>query len=448
MACRAHVIRCRGLRHTSTVPNNEPMSNSTPLRFAEWRQLTAVDPRAAAREVLARVQQLTPEQQRAVIAWLPSEEALSEQFRSHDQSRPLAGIPYFLKDLFDLAGSPTRAGSTFLPEVRPPPHRDCAMVEALAKVGAICAGKTHLHEFAYGITGENPHYGDCTHPRFPDRTTGGSSSGSAAVVAAGIAPLAIGTDTGGSVRVPAAFCGLYGFRMTPGHPWIADAFPLAPTCDTAGWFTANPADMRATNAALVGEGSIQRMPRGAYLEFGALDKDVAAACRTAARRLTAPADAETAQLLARGFNPAIETYNTIVSIEAWDVHKSWGEQYRDRYSAPVWQRLNRVHSVTSDQRRNSEVQLAAIRLLWTNFFLTFDFLVMPAVPTAALRKTDFTAESRMRILALTAPASLAGLPVLTLPVRLPSGLTTGLQVVVNNVQSPVVPWALEQWQHG
>ena len=104
-----------------------------------------------------------------------------------------------------------------------------------------------------GITGENPHYGDCEVPGHPGRTTGGSSSGSALLVKAGVVPFALGTDTGGSIRVPAAFCGLYGFRMTPRHPWIADGYPLAESLDTPGFFTAHAGDLRVLLDALVPE---------------------------------------------------------------------------------------------------------------------------------------------------------------------------------------------------
>ncbi|HYD84675.1 MAG TPA: amidase, partial [Opitutus sp.] len=220
------------------------------MTFRDWQNLS---PASAARELHHRVDTaLSPAQRRAVLASLPSEAALADRFAAADRSAPLAGVPFFLKDLFDVVGEPTFAGSTFLPEVRPTPSRNSTLVDALARAGAVLAGKTHLHEFAYGITGENPHYGDCEHPRFPGRTTGGSSSGSAAVVAAGIVPFAIGTDTGGSVRVPAAFCGLYGFRLTPCDAFIADAFPLASTFDSAGWFTANADDFLTTISALIG----------------------------------------------------------------------------------------------------------------------------------------------------------------------------------------------------
>jgi amidase/aspartyl-tRNA(Asn)/glutamyl-tRNA(Gln) amidotransferase subunit A len=312
--------------------------------------------------------------------------------------------------------------------------------------GAVLAGKTHTHEFAYGITGENPHYGDVEHPRFPGRTTGGSSSGSAAVVAAGIVPLALGSDTGGSVRLPAAFCGLFGFRLTPHDDWIRDAFPLAPSMDTAGWFTANAADMRDTLSALAGLRTSQREPRGCYLEMPGVDADVASACRAAAERLAPIAEKPVRDDLLDGFSRALEIYNTFVAVEAWDVHKGWAEKYRDRYDPVVWQRLNRVHALTPAQIETAHVGAAAIRLVWTRFFFNYDFLVLPASPCSALTKAQCNLENRSRVLALTVPVSLAGLPVLTVPVALPSGLSTGLQIVVNHPQSPAVNWALEKFE--
>ena len=414
------------------------------MTFEQWRQLSPGD---AAREVHQRVRtRLSPEQQRAALALTLPPDRLEAAFAASPHGALLGGVPYFAKDLFDVAGLPTFAGSTFLPEVRPTPPHDGAMIRAMSAAGAVLAGKTHLHEFAYGVTGENPHYGDCEHPHFLGRTTGGSSSGSAAVVAAGIVPLALGTDTGGSVRVPAAFCGLFGFRLTPRDAFILDAFSLAPSYDTAGWFTANAADMLTATSALVGLRTSERESRGCYLEMPGVDREVAAACRAAAARIAAPAERDVQDDLAEGFDRAFETYNTIVAHEAWQVHHSWAERFHHRYDPAVWQRLNRAHNLTLAQLESAALGTTTLRLLWTKFFLTYDFLVMPASPSAALTKAECTLENRTRILALTAPASIGGLPVLTVPVPLPSGLTTGLQIIVNHVQSPVVSWALDQWR--
>lgn len=413
------------------------------MTFADWQHRP---PAEAARELLNRVRtRLLPAQQRAVIAALASEEELTDRFASADRASPLGGVPYFAKDLFDVGGTPTFAGSTFLPEVRPAREHDGAFVSALRAAGAVLAGKTHMHEFAYGITGENPHYGDCEHPHFPGRTTGGSSSGSAAIVAAGIAPLALGSDTGGSVRLPAAFCGLFGFRLTPHAPWINDAFPLAPTFDTAGWFTATAADMRITLSALIGLRTLRRAPQGCYLPMSGLDPEVGAACRAAAERIAPLAEPVVRKDLLHGFARALDTYNVIAALEAWEVHKSWAERYRERYDPAVWPRLNRVRGFAPGQISDAQLDFTALRMLWTQFFLTYDFLVLPTSPFPALTKAECTLENRGRILALTAPASIGGLPVLTVPVPLPSGMTTGLQIVVNHPQSPVVNWVLERW---
>jgi amidase/aspartyl-tRNA(Asn)/glutamyl-tRNA(Gln) amidotransferase subunit A len=409
------------------------------MNFADWHDLSPAD---AARHLLSRVAALPPAQRRATIASLPDAPTLTARFASSDRTAPFGSVPYFAKDLYDVAGEPTRAGSTFLPEVRPVPTRDSALVARLRTLGAVLAGKSHLHEFAYGLTGENPHYGDCEHPRFPGRTTGGSSSGSAALVAAGVVPFALGTDTGCSVRLPAAFCGLYGFRLTPQDEWIRDVFPLAPTFDTAGWFTTTAADMRHALGALIGWRQNQREPRGVYLAWPGMDPEVATACQRASDTFCLPAEESLQRDLHDAFVPAAEAYGTIVGQEAFAGHRAWFGQHRERYDPTVRARLEAASRLTDQQVAAAKATLAGVRLKWTQYFLTFDFLVMAAAPCAALTKAECTLVNRQRILALTAPASLGGLPVLTLPVPLASGLTAGLQVIVNHPQSPVLPWVL------
>ncbi len=413
------------------------------MNFADWQALSPVE---AAHELRRRATTLLPPlQQRAALALVLPDEQLAAAFAAADPAKPLHGVPYLAKDLFDASGMPTYAGSTFLPEVRPTPACDGAFVQTLKNSGAVLTGKTHLHEFAYGITGENPNYGDCEHPRFPGHTTGGSSSGSAAAVAAGVVPLALGSDTGGSVRVPAAWCGLFGFRTAPRDPWISDAFPLSPTFDTAGWFTANAADMRLAISALTGLRGHARKLRGCYLDMPGVDPAVALACRAAAERFAPPAEADVRDDLWHGFAPALDAYHTIVAIEAWEAHKGWAERYRERYDPVVWPRLNRVHSLTAAQRDSAQFALTTVRMLWAKYFLTFDFLILPATPCPALTKSECNLENRTRVLTLTAPVSVGGLPVLTIPVTLPSGLSTGLQIIVNSPQSPVINWVLEQY---
>lgn len=417
------------------------------MKLADWQALSRRDPAASAREVRARLDRLPADQRRAIVAWEPSEEALTDSLTVNDTA-PLAGAPYALKDLFPFAGLFTGAGSVFLPEVLPAPKTDGALAAALKKAGGSLALKTHLHEFAYGLTGENAHFGHVEHPRLPGRTSGGSSSGSAAAVAAGIVPLAFGTDTGGSIRVPAAFCGLYGLRLTPHHAWIADAFPLAPSFDTAGWFTATAEDMLLATRILIGTRTAERVPQGFHLDFAQLglsaEPAVERAYNRAAEMFASRADAFLGEEYGRAMSGIVDAYAIVQSMEAYVVHAPWLDAFRDRYEPAVWQRIDRGRRWAGDQQAEAHYRLAAIRRFWSEVFLTCDFVVLPATPFPALRRADCTQENRNRLLALTAPASLGGLPVLTIPVTVEGAETIGLQLVVNSMHSPVIPWALER----
>jgi amidase/aspartyl-tRNA(Asn)/glutamyl-tRNA(Gln) amidotransferase subunit A len=356
-------------------------------------------------------------------------------------------VPYFLKDLFDVTGQPTGAGSTFLSSVRPTPG-DSAIVQLLRDRGAALAGKTQLVEFASGLTGENPHFGDCPHPRFPGRLAGGSSSGSAALVAAGVVPLAIGTDTGGSIRVPAAFCGLYGFRLTPGDELVRDAFPLAPTMDTAGWFTSNGRDMLATVQALVGLPAAAGAPCGCYLPGHCLvtgiDRDVDGRTEEAAARLARRVDSATESALLSSWHGSVDAYLTIGMSEAHAVHRNWLTPYREHYDPVIWQRFVDAGRYPPEKIAAARTTMAQVRSAWAQYFQTYDFLVLPSVPSAAPTKAQCTPDLRRNILALTAPASLGGLPCLSIPVTLPGGLTAGLQIIAKVPRSPVFEWVLAQ----
>jgi len=407
------------------------------MNFSGWRSLA---PAAAAAEFGRRLAAWPEAQRRAAIAVMPSREELERRFAAAPRGIPLGGVPVLLKDLFDTAGEETRAGSTFLPEVRRP-NPGGALAIAWQAAGLVVAGKTHMVEFAYGLTGENAHYGDCVSPRAPDRTSGGSSSGSAAAVAAGLVPLAAASDTGGSVRVPAAFCGLYGMRLTPGHPWIADAVPLAPSMDTPGWFTATPEDMRASlevfAPAKAGEG---RARRGCYFAPGGLDPDVAAACGAAAAKFAPAAGGRLARELAENFADAARAYQVLGGVEAWSYHRSWFDRFRDRYDPRTRARLETASRLSEAEIAAARVIGARIRRTWDDYFAENDFLIMPATPCPALRPEEFTPENRMRLLSLTAPASLAGLPAITVPIALKadgSYLTAGLQVLARRVDEPI-----------
>ena len=170
-------------------------------------------------------------------------------------SGPLAGLTFAAKDLFDVAGHPTGGGNPDWAAYYPVPTRHAWAVQTLLEAGATLIGKTITDEVSLGILGENPFYGTPLNSAAPDRVPGGSSSGSAAAVAAGIADTALGTDTGGSVRVPASFCGLYGIRPTHGRLNLSGMLPQAPSSDTTGWFARDAETFARVSAVMLGEQS-------------------------------------------------------------------------------------------------------------------------------------------------------------------------------------------------
>jgi amidase len=174
---------------------------------------------------------------------------------------PLAGLRFAVKDIIDVAGAVTGAGNPDWYRTHAPAERHATAVGRLLDAGADMAGKTITEEFAYGLIGENYHYGTPVNPRVPGGIPGGSSSGSASVVAAGEADFALGTDTGGSVRAPASFCGLYGIRPSHGRVPTGGILPLAPSLDTCGWFARDAHLFRTIGTVLLdGAGFTSRMP--------------------------------------------------------------------------------------------------------------------------------------------------------------------------------------------
>ena len=174
-----------------------------------------------------------------------------------------------------------------------------------------------------------------------------------------------------------------------------------------------------------------------------MDAAVATACDYAAASLTAHTDPVAEAVLLLSWHQAVESYVTIGMSEAHAVHRDWLAPYHEHYDPVIWRRFTDAGHFSAADIAGARKHMAEIRSVWRDFFRAYDFLVLPAVPCAAPTKAEATPELRRNILTLTAPASLGGLPVLSLPVPLPSGLTAGLQIVLPSATSPVVPWLLQ-----
>ena len=380
-----------------------------------------ITPSAAAEEALSRANSNASHNvYLALDAETVREEAdaLASRF-PHAAKPPLYGVPISIKDCFDVVRFPTTLGSRYYAERNGVARDDSAAVARLRSQGAIIIGKTHMHPLAYGITGENPDYGDCAQPRDARRLTGGSSSGAAASVQEQSAAAAIGTDTGGSVRVPAALCGLSGYRASVelaqrSGLWRGGVH-LAPTFDTLGWLFEDLRDAPLLARALFGlralDMSVTRVRIGCVSDEFMHDcaAQVLAGFAEWKRKLSESG----ATIIAADteyWEDALEVYAAITAHEAAAIH---GPDF-SHFPAPIAERLAWGASISTDEIEQFRARHARFRERADAQLREFDFFLAPC---AALRElavgTDHT-ESRRAILRYTTPLSLAGAPVVTL----------------------------------
>jgi len=327
----------------------------------------------------------------------------------------LWGIPVSVKDCFDLAGAPTSCGVHFYRDFNGVAQHDSWLVEQLRKAGAVITGKTHLHPLAYGITGENPEFGDCEQPGNPGALTGGSSSGAAASVLEGSALAAIGTDTGGSVRGPAALCGLAGYRASLGHgDWRGGAH-LAQSFDTMGWLFRNLEDAPLlADIFIPGKSNAVQDFKSFAVVHDAFLHDTEPAIidglRSVERDLRALGLKGTT-IDVSWWADSFEIYAAIQASEAARIHAG----HFDSMPPVIRERLERGARITGAEivvlrRRHAEFRARIDELLHQN-----ELLLLPASPVARISIGADNGEARSRILRYTTPFSLAGVPVVAIP---------------------------------
>src|SRR3954454_6414141 len=243
---------------------------------------------------------------------------------------PLQGLTFAAKDLFDVAGYPTGGGNHDWARANPVPTRHAWAVQTLLDAGATLIGKTITDEVSLGILGENAFDGTPLNSKAPDRVPGGSSSGSAAAVAAALCDTALGTDTGGSVRVPASFCGLFGIRPTHARLDLSGMLPQAPTSDTTGWFARDAETFARVSSVMLGEQIPSMLPSHLIVAvdaFGFADPEVAATLRPSVDRLAALIGNARDELMApQGLSVWSRTQRTLQPVEAWQTFRPWVER--------------------------------------------------------------------------------------------------------------------------
>ena len=357
----------------------------------------------------------------------------SFEYARANYARPLSGVPYFLKDNFDVRGLPTFAGSSFLGKVRGIPTVPCRLYETLHSLGAVFAGKTQMTEFAADLSGENSISGNCPNPLDPSRLSGGSSSGSAAAVGAGLVPMAFGTDTAGSVRVPAAFCGVFGLRIQPGPLSREGVFPWAPSFDAAGWFTGSAADM-ATLCTELGYGSPRsKEPPKPVLWCGELfespDAELNESYSYLAQCLGAVSDPEACELLRPHISNAVRAFDVLRDAESYEKQKALLASFANSYSPKLRARLEAAGRRTPKEIEQAKREAADLAAALHEVFSDYDVLAWPITPSVAPKMDHYTPGLRQALLSMNVPVSLARLPALALPAITGSGLSGGIQCV-------------------
>jgi amidase len=360
-----------------------------------------------------------------------------ERFRIDGKAGgPLAGLTFAAKDLFDVAGHPTGGGNPDWARVTPIPTRHAWAVQRLLDAGAKLIGKTITDEVSLGILGENPFDGTARNPRAPGRVPGGSSSGSAVAVAAGLCDTALGTDTGGSVRVPASFCGLYGIRPTHGRLDVTGMMNQAPTSDTTGWFARDAETFTRVSAVMLGEGIPVKLPTRLIVAtdaFTVADAASAKALQPLVERLGRLIGDVTQEAMAPpGLVAWANAQRTLQPSEAWETFKNWIDRVNPRMQFSVARNLAAASLITGAERARAASVRDAARARLRKLLPPGTILCQPTTPfPAPLRGQSLSALDplRERITRLCCHGGLTGVPQVTIPGSVLDGLPIGLSII-------------------
>lgn len=349
---------------------------------------------------------------------------------------PLAGFTFAVKDLIDVAGVPTGGGNPDWPRFYPTPDKHAWVVQTLLDAGASVAGKTITDEVSLGILGENAHDGTPLNPASPDRVPGGSSSGSASVVAAGTCDFALGTDSGGSVRVPSSFSGLYGNRPTHGRINFAGITVQSPAADTCGWF-ARDARTFARVAEVLFERKLPTILPTKLLvatdAFGFADEAVAVALRPLVERLATLIGArEDVTMAPQGLSVWQRAQRVLQGSESWKTFQPWLDMCNPRLAWSVARGLVQGSMLTDAERSAATLMRIEARARMRMLLPPGTILCLPTTPfPAPMRGLPMSELNplRERISCLTSHGGLTGVPQLNIPGATVDGAPVGLSIV-------------------
>lgn len=349
---------------------------------------------------------------------------------------PLAGLTFAAKDIYDIAGARTGFGCPDWLRTHEPAARTAPAVRMLLDAGAHLVGKTHTEEMAWSLTGENAHYGTPININAPGRIPGGSSSGSAAAVAAGLVDFALGSDTGGSVRLPASYCGILGLRPTHGRISLEGVCPLAPSFDTCGWFARDAAIFERVGRVLLRDTAPARAP-GRLL----VAQDAFEYADEAAVAALKPALGKVAALLGSPENVTVgdeslakwtDYFRFPQGAEAWEAHGEWVTRARPAFGPAVGPRIAWASKVAAADVARARARREEITRRMESLLRDNAVLVLPSAPGIALLRNsppEVVDGLRGRALPMLCVAGLARLPQVSLPLARLDGCPLGLSLI-------------------
>jgi amidase len=357
----------------------------------------------------------------------------------HGEGQPLAQLRVAVKDLFHMAGYPTTAGNPDWLKTHEIPSDTSPVVTVLQNNGASIVGKTITDELAYSLNGQNIHYGTPINPRNPALLPGGSSSGSAVAVAEGSADIGLGTDTGGSIRVPASYNGLFGLRPSHGVVSTEQMVGLAPSFDTVGWMTRDLVTLSKVADVLLT--ALEQTPIGQIVRLG-YSSEINSAC---AQQSSINKILETTKtngsltwvelssvLNFNNLEKVAGAFRTLQGAEIWATHGQWIEKQQPTFAADIAARFAWCRDITPEQQQQAALVQQLFKQQMDNVLTQVDFIVLPTTPGSApalnLNKADL-ASYRDTLLSMTCIAGMAGLPQLHLPLKEQINEPMGISII-------------------
>ena len=340
---------------------------------------------------------------------------------SREAAGPLAGATFVVKENMDVAGQASTNGHPLWATTHEPAERNAPVIDRLLDAGARLVGKTYMDEMAYSLLGANSHFGTPINPAAQDRHPGGSSSGSAVAVAAGLVNFALGTDTAGSCRAPAAFCGVFGFRSSHGAIPLDGVIPLAPSFDVVGWFARDPDMMAAVGDVLLpADSSREDMSEAILLDsaFNGVEVEFASPAATAIDQLKTLIRWRSASLDEEFFKSALAHFRNMQAYEAWASHGAWISAHHPTFGKGVEERFAFAAKVTGEQLKAAQNYRAEAQEKIEAIMGPLGVLVLPTTPFRAplLSESDEQLDAkRYQMMRLFLIASYFGLPQISLP---------------------------------